>query len=206
MSACAAREGGTGPRTRRRWPRRAVRTGSNRTVVSPSCQVLVLCPHHVSVPVTARPTHPTVWKWVGLGLRASRPAAAGLPPAGPDSHCREAIRTDGAGSQLSPFCSRGPSLVPVRPPSSVGRSTVVARGSGGSAPVRTTVQGSVKLRSRSSSGVRRCMIRSEPGPPGKWRGRGEGASPPRRDAGSGSACGWGVRTSASSASNRPALG
>jgi hypothetical protein len=51
-SACAAFEGGTGPRTRRRWPMRAVRTGSNRTVVSPSCHVLVLCPHHVSVPVT----------------------------------------------------------------------------------------------------------------------------------------------------------
>ena len=44
---------GTGPRTRRRWPTRAVRVGSNRTVVSPSCQVLVLCPHQVSVAVMA---------------------------------------------------------------------------------------------------------------------------------------------------------
>ena len=51
--ACAACGGGTGPRTRRRWPSRAVKTGSNRTVVPPSSHVLVLCPHHVSVGVTA---------------------------------------------------------------------------------------------------------------------------------------------------------
>ena len=53
-SGWAASEGGTGPRIRRRWPSRAVRTGSNRTVAAPSSQVLVLCPHHVSVPVTAQ--------------------------------------------------------------------------------------------------------------------------------------------------------
>ena len=52
-SARAACGGGTGPRTRRRWPSRAVRTGSKRTVVPPSRHVLVLCPHQVSVPVTA---------------------------------------------------------------------------------------------------------------------------------------------------------
>jgi len=55
MSARAACGGGAGPRTRRRWPTRAVRAGSNRTVVSPSCQVLVLCPHQVSVAVMACP-------------------------------------------------------------------------------------------------------------------------------------------------------
>jgi hypothetical protein len=70
--ACAACGGGTGPRTRRRWPRRAVKTGSNRTVVPPSSHVLVLCPHHVSVAVTAQPARP------------------------------QNIRTDGAGSRLSP--------------------------------------------------------------------------------------------------------
>ena len=53
MSACAACGGGTGPRTRRRWPRRAVRTGSKRTAVSPSRQVQVPRPHQVSVAVMA---------------------------------------------------------------------------------------------------------------------------------------------------------
>jgi hypothetical protein len=77
MSAWAALGGGIGPRTRRRWPRREVRTGSNKTVVPSSCQVLVLCPHHVSDAVTARPTRPTVWTLLGLGLAAGRAAAAG---------------------------------------------------------------------------------------------------------------------------------
>jgi hypothetical protein len=84
MSAWAALGGGIGPRTRRRWPRRAVRTGSNRTVVPSSCQVLVLCPHHVRDAVTARPARPTVRTLLGL---VSEPAEQ-LP-----LHVRRPIRT-----------------------------------------------------------------------------------------------------------------
>src|SRR6478609_11760660 len=103
-SACAACRGGTGPRTRRRWPRRAVRTGSNTTVVPPSCHVLVLCPHHVSVPVTARPPHarPALWKRLGSGLGARRPAPAGVSPTRPDGRCREDVHALETGSWLSP--------------------------------------------------------------------------------------------------------
>ena len=102
MSAWAALGGGIGPRTRRRWPRRAVRTGSNKTVVPSSCQVLVLCPHHVRDAVTARPARPTVRTLLGLGLGASRAAAAAPSSADPDSRCRAAIRRDAAGSRISP--------------------------------------------------------------------------------------------------------
>jgi hypothetical protein len=56
MSAWAACRGGTWPRTRRRWPTRAVITGSNRKVVPLSCPVMVLWPHQVTVPVTACPS------------------------------------------------------------------------------------------------------------------------------------------------------
>ena len=60
--------GGSGPRTRRRWPSRAVRTGSNRTVVAPSRHVLVLCPHHVSVPVIALLARFSSRSGSGIGL------------------------------------------------------------------------------------------------------------------------------------------
>ena len=102
MSAWAALGGGIGPRTRRRWPRRAVRTGSNKTVVPSSCQVLVLCPHHVRDAVTARPTRPTVRTLLGLGLGASRAAAAAPSSADPDSRCRAAIRAMGQGQGSLP--------------------------------------------------------------------------------------------------------
>jgi hypothetical protein len=104
--ACAACEGGTGPRTRRRWPTRAVRTGSKRTVVPASSQVLVLCPHQVSVPVMARPFRPARWKWADRVRRTSRAAAVASTSARPDSRCRAAIWADGMRSRLSAFCAR----------------------------------------------------------------------------------------------------
>jgi hypothetical protein len=118
MSAWAACGGGSGPRTRRRWPSRAVRTGSNKTVVPSSCQVLVLCPHHVSDAVTARPIRLALWKGSGIRLPAGRPAAASSP-AHPDRRSQEAVRMDRAGSQMSPFRGRrgsrtGNQLSPVR--------------------------------------------------------------------------------------------
>jgi hypothetical protein len=88
MSAWAACGGGIEPRTRRRWPSRVVRTGSNKTVVPSFCQVVVLCPHHVSDAVTARSARPAVWNWVD---RAPRAAAPAFPPARTDNQCREDI-------------------------------------------------------------------------------------------------------------------
>jgi hypothetical protein len=120
-SACAACRGGTEPRTRRRWPSRAVRTGSNTIVASPSCHVVVLCPHHVSVPVTVVEARPSILNGLGSGLRASRWTAAGLSPAHPDARCREAIGTKGAGSHTCLPSIAMEVLVPVRPPSPVRR-------------------------------------------------------------------------------------
>jgi hypothetical protein len=116
-SACAACVGGTGPRTRRRWPRRAVRTGSNKTVVPLSSHVLVLCPHHVSVTVTAQRAGSAVAHWIE---RASRAVAAAFLPARTDNHCGEDIWAAGAGSRLSPSLVLE-ILVPVKTPSSAGR-------------------------------------------------------------------------------------
>ena len=125
MSAWAACGGGIGPRTRRRWPSRAVRTGSNKTVVPSSCQVLVLCPHHVSDAVTARPIRPALWKRSGISLPAGRPAAASSP-AHPDNRGQEAVRMDRAGSQMSPSAVVGV-LGPVNQLSSVRSCSVAVR-------------------------------------------------------------------------------
>jgi hypothetical protein len=107
MSAWAALGGGIGPRTRRRWPRRAVRTGSNKTVVPSSCQVLVLCPHHVSDAVTARPTRPTVWTLVGPRSR-SQPSSCRCTFV---DRSRQSLSrrhpARWAWSRISPFCDRG---------------------------------------------------------------------------------------------------
>ena len=104
-AACGARNG---PRTRRRWPSRAVRTGSNSTVVPPSRHVLVLCPHHVSVPVTARPARPSVRTLMGVGLGASR-AAAAAPWSGRSGRSLSSGHPArwGRVKDLSPFCDRG---------------------------------------------------------------------------------------------------
>ncbi len=135
-SACAACRGGTEPRTRRRWPSRAVRTGSNTIVASPSCHVVVLCPHHVSVPVTVVEARPSILNGLGSGLRASRWTAAGLSPAHPDARCREAIGTKGAGSHLSPFYRHGSSR-----------------------PGQTTITGPpVPLRRRQAQQVAECWV------------------------------------------------
>jgi hypothetical protein len=89
-SAHAACRGGTEPRTRRRWPSRAVRTGSNRTVVSPSRHVLVLCPHHVSVPVTAQLARFSSRSGSGIGLDHHHRCRgiAVVAPGSPEAECR----------------------------------------------------------------------------------------------------------------------
>jgi hypothetical protein len=71
MSARAACRGGVWPRTRRRWPTRAVRTGSNRKVVPLSCPVIALCPHHVTVPLTV---------YLPPAVRAPRQSRAAVRP------------------------------------------------------------------------------------------------------------------------------
>ena len=189
-SACATCGAGTGPRTRRRWPRRAVRLveqDGGPAVLPPAGAVAPPCQgarHGAPCP----PTCPDlIRRWV-----RSRPTGSRWASADPSTWALARGRPN-RGTRVtvwSPFCSRKSSSFIIGP---LHRFWCQAPQGAGCQVVGVICR----------SGRPRCM-RSECGAPSLRCRCGERASLSRRRLGQW--CSSGVRTSASAASDRPAPG